>query len=825
MPARPRKCCGKNVTLKKIKVDLAARFVVHHAGPLRAPVVDAGKQAVQRTGHQHVVEVGHHVIGVMQLLIDRGHGKDQAGEAAHGEDEDEAHRKQHRGLEGHRAPPHGGDPVEDLHARGHRDQHRGVHEEQLPGHRHAGGVHVVRPHDERQDGDGPGGVDHGGVAKQPLACERRDDGADDAEGRQDHDVDLGVPEEPEHMLVEHRVTPASGVEEAGAEVAVSQRHGDGAGQHRHHGDEQEGGDEPGPCEQWHLHQRHAGCAHVQDGDDDVDRAHDGAGAHDVHGEDAGVHRRAHLQRQRCIQRPACGRCAARHEEACHQHQRGRNQQPEAEVVHAREGHVRSTDLQRNHPVRKAHEGRHDGAEHHDQPVHGGELVELLRVEELQARLEQFGANAQCQHTANHQHGEAEQQVQRADVLVVGGEDPTPPTVRVAVVVVIGVMPVVKHCAHGDDGGDFRVRQLLPRRHGAVVGTVQQHGDLLGLVGIEHDGGGIQRLDRACALAAGLVAGCAVGGIDLFSAGHQFILFPHLARVIGLGSHFLLLARHPGGVVGLAQHLHMDRHVRVFLAAQLGALAIFGGAFGTSARAFQRGAQFACEGLAHVRAQVAPDMNAPALARQFEQRVAALYRLDPHPFRTEGTALHTPPPMVFNVQFTRHQQQGFAVCGVARVNEESHAQQQCFQAGKGQHGLGAMPPKQGADAQCQCAGHHVDIEQLARRQGAIALQHPLHGPPQHAATQNLNFFAKTPCRHFGRTARPFHGSKDGARAHVCPQADDLRRPPPSNCVSGQAKWPGNICLSRLQPPRIMRRICAKLTCVVSCMRALSSPRVA
>jgi hypothetical protein len=143
----------------------------------------------------------------------------------------------------------------------------------------------------------------------------------------------------------------------------------------------------------HLHQRHAGSAHVQDGDDDVDRAHDGRGAQDVHGENAGVHRRAHLQRQRRIQRPAGSRCATGHEERAGQHQGSRDHQPEAEVVHAREGHVGGADLQRNHPVRKADEGRHDGAEHHDQAVHGGELVEQLGVDELQAGLEQLGTDA------------------------------------------------------------------------------------------------------------------------------------------------------------------------------------------------------------------------------------------------------------------------------------------------------------------------------------------------------------------------------------------------------------------------------------------------
>jgi hypothetical protein len=44
-----------------------------------------------------------------------------------------------------------------------------------PGHRHAGGEHVVRPDDERQEGDRGRGIDHRGVAEQRLAREGRDD--------------------------------------------------------------------------------------------------------------------------------------------------------------------------------------------------------------------------------------------------------------------------------------------------------------------------------------------------------------------------------------------------------------------------------------------------------------------------------------------------------------------------------------------------------------------------------------------------------------------------------------------------------------------------
>ena len=57
-------------------------------------------------------------------------------------------------------------------------------------------------------------------------------------------------------------------------------------------------------------------------------------------------------------------------------------QPEGDVVHAREGHVRRADHQRHHPVAEPAHGRgHDHEEHHDQAVRGDEDVEHFRIAE------------------------------------------------------------------------------------------------------------------------------------------------------------------------------------------------------------------------------------------------------------------------------------------------------------------------------------------------------------------------------------------------------------------------------------------------------------
>src|SRR5690606_11091229 len=195
------------------EVPLAQFFAVHAARPFGQPVVGARVHAEQRTSHHHIMEVGDHVIGIVHGDIDRRHGQDQAGKAAYGEHEDKANGEQHGGFEGHGPAPHGGNPVKHLHARGYGNEHGGVHEVQLTRYRHAGGEHVVSPDQEGQNGNGCGGVHHGSVAKQLFAGEGGYNSRHDTEGRQNHHIDFGVTEEPEHVLIQNGVTTGGGVKE------------------------------------------------------------------------------------------------------------------------------------------------------------------------------------------------------------------------------------------------------------------------------------------------------------------------------------------------------------------------------------------------------------------------------------------------------------------------------------------------------------------------------------------------------------------------------------------------------------------------------------
>ena len=128
--------------------------------------------------------------------------------------------------------------------------------------------------------------------------------------------------------------------------------------------------------------------------------------------------------QRGVHRPAEIGRATIHEQRADQHDGCRGQQPEAHIVHARQRHIRRAYHHGYQPVGEPHRDRHDKTKQHDQAVHGGQGVEEIGLNQLQAGYKQFRADAQGQAAADKQVQQCGTKVKRADVLVVSGRGPT-----------------------------------------------------------------------------------------------------------------------------------------------------------------------------------------------------------------------------------------------------------------------------------------------------------------------------------------------------------------------------------------------------------------
>ena len=254
-------CIGKNVRLKPIdhqpEDPFADALVEQAAGDLGEPVVRAGQNREQRAAAQHVVEVRHGVVRVVRLPVDR-HGGEVTPLSPPIVNWTMNASAYSIGTVNRMRPPHS----------------VASHEKTLMP---VGTAMVMLDRPKNASATSPrptvnmwcaqtvtdrnamampeATIDP--VAEDRLAGEDRDDLRDDAEGRQRHDVHLGVAEVPEQVLPQDRVAAVAHVEEVRAEIAIDQQHGLRRGERRNRRQDQPGGDQRHPGEDGQLEPAHA----------------------------------------------------------------------------------------------------------------------------------------------------------------------------------------------------------------------------------------------------------------------------------------------------------------------------------------------------------------------------------------------------------------------------------------------------------------------------------------------------------------------------------------------------------------------------------------
>ncbi len=292
----------------------AKRRVALRAGEQRQPVVQPGQQREGEGAGDHVVQVGDDEIGVVRLPVEGHDGEHHARQPAEHEDEEEAEDVEHRQIPARPAVRQRRQPGEDLHGSGHRNDGRAGREEGQRQMRDAHREHVVHPDAEAQEGQGHDGHDDHRVADQCAPREDRDQGGQHTGHRQEDDVDVGVPEQPEQVLPEQCVAAARGVEEGQAESALQLEQDRAEDQRREGHQHHQRGDQDVPAEDGHAFERHAGRAHLQDRHRDFDGEAQRRDLDEGHAQqpDVGVDaRRVGVRTQRRVHEPAAVRAPRR----------------------------------------------------------------------------------------------------------------------------------------------------------------------------------------------------------------------------------------------------------------------------------------------------------------------------------------------------------------------------------------------------------------------------------------------------------------------------------------------------------------------------------
>ena len=247
---------------------------------LGKPVREAGEGSEHHAADDDVVKMRDQKQAVVQQKVGRGDGEKHAGHAADHEGHEKSHRPQHRGGESDAAAVHREHPIVDLHAGAHRDDAGGDAEKGVDVRACPHREEVVQPDHERDQADEHGRCDHRAIVEQRLAGKRGDHLGEDAECRQDEDVDFRVPPGPDQVDEHHHVAAGIIREEMKAQIPVEGEHPERGGENGKRRHDQQVGGERGPAEHGHAQVAHAGRADLEDRGHEIDAGHQRADAGD-----------------------------------------------------------------------------------------------------------------------------------------------------------------------------------------------------------------------------------------------------------------------------------------------------------------------------------------------------------------------------------------------------------------------------------------------------------------------------------------------------------------------------------------------------------------
>ena len=149
--------------------------LIHHPSKhFRKPVISRRKHSKDCRHAHDQVKVSDHKIGIVQLNVEHRLRQKRTTQSTRDEKRNEANGVEHRRMEPNVPLPHRAQPVKCFDRRWHANTHRQDGKRKCRIRTHAAHEHVVAPHHEPQETDGEHGINHGLVAKDRLARERRE---------------------------------------------------------------------------------------------------------------------------------------------------------------------------------------------------------------------------------------------------------------------------------------------------------------------------------------------------------------------------------------------------------------------------------------------------------------------------------------------------------------------------------------------------------------------------------------------------------------------------------------------------------------------------
>ena len=413
---------------KEDEVGNAMMFWILTPSLFTYPKIECGKDPENSTHAQNVVEMRYDVICVVQGNVNSPVCKDDTSKSSNGEQHQESQCKQHGGSQPQGTTIKSSLPTEDFNSGRYCNNHGSTSEVSAGIYIQTYCIHVMSPHQESKNSNGSHCVHHSDIAEYRLTGKETEHVTHDTECRENLHVHLGVPKEPEQVLVQHHVSPSRGQEKGSVEVTVSQEHSQSSSEYWKTSNQLDAHKAKRPHKQGYTVKSHSLSTHVCNGYQEVYTSLDTSDTRNVQTKNSLVNRRSRMAQSATKRGVRCPTYPGTLFYQSTQQQQSQSpwQHPERYIIHTRKCHIGGSDHYGNKPVTKSpHKCRHYNEEQHQQSVSRDQ-----HVVELPITCQDTGPCVALLHTdqlthccSHHTNPASEDKIQHSNVFSVGATAP------------------------------------------------------------------------------------------------------------------------------------------------------------------------------------------------------------------------------------------------------------------------------------------------------------------------------------------------------------------------------------------------------------------
>ena len=338
---------------------------------LTYPEIKRPENSKNSSHAQYIVEVPYYIVSIVQCNINSSICQYNSCQTSNGKQNQESQSKQHRSCKPKGSPIQSPKPTENFNSSRNCNNHCSTGKVPTCINVQSYSVHVVRPHQEPLHSNCTHCIYHSNVTKYWFTCKKALYMRNNTERRQDQNIYFRVTEKPELVLILNNITSTSWLEKACVEITVCLKHCQSCCKYRKTSNQQNTYKAQCPYKERYSIQSHSLSTHICNSYLEINRSLNTSNTNNMQTENCQVDRSPRVTQNTTKRRICCPSYSRSllNQSTQQQQDHSHGQNPKANIVHTRKGHVWPSNHNWHQPVPEStHLRRHYNKEQHQQSV-------------------------------------------------------------------------------------------------------------------------------------------------------------------------------------------------------------------------------------------------------------------------------------------------------------------------------------------------------------------------------------------------------------------------------------------------------------------------